>query len=71
MSLVQAKLFELSRVNVQLYQLHVRLRRESEAGTTPDQLNRLRASICDLDARVSELLSEIERLRGAARVRRR
>jgi hypothetical protein len=65
MSALQAKMFELSRVNAQLYQLHLRLKREGEAGATPDQLECLRAGLRVLDADVSKLLSEIAHLRAA------
>jgi hypothetical protein len=63
MSSVQAKLFELGRLNVQLYQLRSRLERETDAGTTPDELDRLRTSIRKLDAEVGSVVTELDRLR--------
>jgi hypothetical protein len=65
MTELQPKLFELSRINAELYQLHSRLKRESEAGSAPAQLEQLRTSIRDLDAASERLLTEVERLRAA------
>jgi hypothetical protein len=63
-SALQPKLFELSRLNAQLYQVHSRLKQESAAAAAPDQIERLRASIRALDATIGGLMVEIERLRA-------
>jgi hypothetical protein len=65
MTALQSKLFELARMNAELYQLHSRLTRESAAAAAPDHIDRLRTSIRALEVSLDGLMVEIEQLRAA------